>query len=352
MDRLLLLLNYNSKHTYAQYILVCTPSRQRDGRIHARSTCGQSRGCLQTLRLPCHYKRTSEGTPRGINCCRYTCRGRCLRSHHTILRGIQGGIDKVIHRYHTSTAKYEIPAAVREFIQVCLSAVGAKGYEDFELYPGSPLLANAILRKGIDEHRLTDLYFKPEGLDKSAQYKKMDAFDPEALEFLMPKHSEKHNLVLIDAPFKNDEDYGKVRALMEQILERNPKAAICVWIPFIHGHRMRWSFATSLREIAKDKAKLGRYYSNIVIAKEGLQGSAMLVCNPSPMFDDVMDPKALHWLANTMQQGRDEYTVEQIMKKKGETGIDRSCRQSSREKHCCSKITVSSLTCTRLLGHY
>lgn len=228
----------------------------------------------------------------------------------------KGGIDKVIHRYHTSTAKYEIPAAVREFIQVCLSAVGAKGYEDFELYPGSPLLANAILRKGIDEHRLTDLYFKPEGLDKSAQYKKMDAFDPEALEFLMPKHSEKHNLVLIDAPFTNDEDYGKVRALMEQILERNPKAAICVWIPFIHGHRMRWSFATSLREIAKDKAKLGRYYSNIVIAKEGLQGSAMLVCNPSPMFDDVMDPKALHWLANTMQQGRDEYTVEQIMKKK------------------------------------
>jgi 23S rRNA (adenine2030-N6)-methyltransferase len=227
------------------------------------------------------------------------------------------GIDKVLKKYSNTTKVYEIPQSIREYIKTTLKTVGSAGYDDFELYPGSPLLAQTLLRPGVDEHRLTDLYVdQVDGLNTPSDFKAMDCYDPAALEFLMPNNSDKHNLVLIDAAFKSDEEYGKVNLLLERILERNPKATVCVWIPFINGHRLRWSFATGLREIAKEKAKVGRYYANILITKTGLQGSAMLVCNPTPLFDDVVDPNALHWLAHVMNNGKDEYTVEQIMKKK------------------------------------
>ena len=227
------------------------------------------------------------------------------------------GISKVVRRYSLTKNLQDIPPAIREYTRLTLAAVGSEGYDDFELYPGSPLLAQALLRKGVDEHRLTDMYVtEVEGLDRPVDFRQLDCYDPESLDWLMPSDSDKHNVVLIDAAFTEEGEYGQVKQLLQRILERNPKATVLVWIPFIHGHRFRWSFATGLREVAKESAKVGRYYANIVIAKAGLQGSAMLVCNPTPLFDDVVDPTALHWLAHVMNQGKDEYTVEQIMKKK------------------------------------
>lgn len=231
------------------------------------------------------------------------------------------GIGRILHRYTNTTKKYEIPKSIRNYITTVLETVGAEGLDDFELYPGSPLLVQSLLREGIDEHRLTDCYMQHvEGLNDPTHFQPLDCYEPATLDFLMPptssSSSQKHNVILLDGCFVNDDEYGQVKALLERILDRNPKATVLVWIPFVHGHKYRWSFATGLRDIAKDKAKLGRYYANIVIAKSGLQGSAMLVCNPSPLLDDCVDPQALHWLAHVLNQGKDEYTVEQIMKKK------------------------------------
>ncbi|GAX17829.1 23S rRNA (adenine2030-N6)-methyltransferase [Fistulifera solaris] len=227
------------------------------------------------------------------------------------------GIGKVLQRYCQTAKKYEIPAPIRTYIQTVLETVGADGLEDFELYPGSPLLTQSLLREGMDEHRCTDCYMQQvEGLNSAAQFQPLDCYDPATLEFLMPPDSDKHHVVLLDAGFVHDDEYAAVQALLQRILERNPYATVLVWIPFVQGHKFRWSFATRLRELAQEKAKVGRYYANIVIQKTGLQGSAMLVCNPTPLLDDVVDPAALHWLAHVLHQGKDEYTVEQIMKKK------------------------------------
>jgi 23S rRNA A2030 N6-methylase RlmJ len=228
------------------------------------------------------------------------------------------GIGKVLQRYCSTTKKYEIPAPIRTYIQTVLTTVGAENYEDFELYPGSPLLTQTWLRENIDEQRCTDCYMQQvEGLNHPENFQPLDCYDPATLDFLMPPNSShKHNVVLLDGCFINDEEYAQVQALLDKILDRNPYATVLVWIPFVQGHKFRWSFATRLRDMAQDKAKVGRYYANIVLKKTGLQGSAMLVCNPTPQFDDVVDPSTLHWLAHVLHQGKDEYTVEQIMKKK------------------------------------
>jgi 23S rRNA A2030 N6-methylase RlmJ len=184
------------------------------------------------------------------------------------------------------------------------------------------LLAQSLLRRTVDDHRLVDLYVETvQGLDNfddnplNSPFRQIDAYDPATLDFLLPADN-KHPVVLIDAAYKDPDDYAQVKALLVRILERNPLATVLVWIPFLEGHRLRWSFATALRDVAKQHAKGGRYYANIVISKHDLQGSAMLVCNPTPLLDDVVDPTTLHWLAHVMNQGKDEYTVEQIMKKK------------------------------------
>ena len=229
------------------------------------------------------------------------------------------GIGRVLKRYSSTTELYNIPPAIKDYVNATLESVGAEGFDGFELYPGSPLLAQTLLRPGIDEHRLCDLYLdEVEGLSSThiAEFQSLDCYDPASLEFLLPTNSTKHPVILLDAPYKDDEEYGQIKELLDRILTRNPHATVLVWIPFHHEHRLRYQFPKAVREIAKEKAKAGRYYANIVIAKSGMQGSAMLVCNPPPLFDDVVDPKSLHWLAHVMNQGKDEYTVEQIMKKK------------------------------------
>jgi 23S rRNA A2030 N6-methylase RlmJ len=68
--------------------------------------------------------------------------------------------------------------------------------------------------------------------------------------------------------------------------------------------------------VAKEMCKTGRFYCNMTVSKTNLQGSGMLVCNPTQDLDTILSDETVHWLAHTMNLGKDEYMVEQIMKKK------------------------------------
>jgi hypothetical protein len=73
---------------------------------------------------------------------------------------------------------------------------------------------------------------------------------------------------------------------------------------------------TALKEIAKDKATVGRYFCSIVVRKDGLEGGALVVANPTKDLNDKVDEETLAWMAATMNQGKADYAVEQAMKKK------------------------------------
>jgi 23S rRNA (adenine2030-N6)-methyltransferase len=211
------------------------------------------------------------------------------------------------------------PPAVQKFVELVKSSTGCTSSKDLDVYPGSPVLGQNLLR-AVDEHRLMDLHvedvqwLKPE---RSEFRPDTDAFAPETMEFIMPyTHGGKHPVILIDPDYKEDSDYCGAKKLLATILDQHPFATVIVTIPLLQNHKFRWSYSTGLRDVAKSDAKTGRYFCSITVGKDGFQGSAVLVCNPTAGLDDVLDDFCVHWLAHAMNMGKDEFVVEQTMKKK------------------------------------
>ena len=235
----------------------------------------------------------------------------------------QKGIVRVLERCANQPA--HVPPAVQSFVQTVYAATGCTTAQDLDVYPGSPVLGQHVLRdRGIDAHRLLDQFVdEVQWLSENSVFRPgLNAFDTQtSMEFILPytnhdDDEQQHPVILIDPSYESDSDYGNVKRLVTTILEQHPYATIVVWMPYLQHHPLRFSFPTSMRELAKKHAKGGRYFGSITIAKDGYQGSCVLVCNPTAGMDDILDEDLLHWLANTMNMGKDEFMVEQFMKKK------------------------------------
>lgn len=230
------------------------------------------------------------------------------------------GIIKILERCERDPQT--VPAAIQKFVQLLYQMTGCTSAGDLDMYPGSPVWAQKLLRPQ-DEHRLLDLYVEEvQWIDtKRSEFRSnLDCNNiMECLEFILPFTEDsgaKHPVILIDPDYQIDEDYTIVKKLLGSILEQHSRATVMVWLPLIHNHKYRFSFATQLKDMAKAQAKTGRYYANLAVAPSKFQGSAVLVVNPPKTLDAVVSDDTLHWMANTMHQGKDEYSVEQIMKKK------------------------------------
>jgi len=241
-------------------------------------------------------------------------------NQHSNPAAYQNGVLKVLERLETDAAA-ETPKVVQEYCQLLCQATGCSGASDLDVYPGSPVFAKHLLRPQ-DEHTLLDAYVELVQWtdDKRSTFYQQDCYETnnQAMSLILPyaENSGKHPLILLDPDYWNDNEYGQVQQLMATILDQNPHATILVWLPLLHNHPLRWNFSTSLKELAKKAAQTGRYYASLQIAPQKYQGSAVLVANPPRNLDDVVSDETLHWLANAMNQGKDEFTVEQVMKKK------------------------------------
>ena len=242
-------------------------------------------------------------------------------NQHTNPAAYQKGILKVLQRFEQETET--TPATVQEFCKLVLKVTGCVDQDEFDVYPGSPVLTQRLMR-AQDEHRLLDPFVKlVQWMDVGAcrsDFQPLDCFDvANSLQFILPYaqgDDSKHPVILIDPDYWEDKEYGQVKSLLTSILDQHPAATVLVWWPLIQNHSQRWSFATTLKELAKKYAATGRYFTSLQIAPLKYQGSALLVCNPPGNLDEVVSDDCLHWLANTMNQGKDEFTVEQFMKKK------------------------------------
>jgi len=208
----------------------------------------------------------------------------------------------------------DAPAPVKKYVSLLNKLT--KEFGDGTL-PGSCVFARELMRE-VDEHRLTDIsYDDVEGLFEDADYRRMDACSPEALDFYLPPNEELHPIFLIDPDYADvQQDMFNARSLFQSILERRSDATIVMWIPFIQNDRNRWSFPKSMKELSKDKASVGRYFCSVVVAKDGLEGGAMIVANPTKTLIEKVDEEVLEWMASNMHQGKADYAVEQAMKKK------------------------------------
>jgi 23S rRNA (adenine2030-N6)-methyltransferase len=204
------------------------------------------------------------------------------------------------------------PPAVHDYVNAIQEAD-----EYMQFYPGSPMLGAKLLREQ-DEHRLVDLYVEDvEGLKDGALFWQADVFEADAVEFLVPNDDDRHKVILIDPPYLDQEDFYRAKVLTERILDRDPYCTILLWYPMIQKSRWRYGYAKSIKDMAKKKAKLGIYQAWLTVDKEGLQGSGMIVVNPTQRFDEIVDEDTIDWLSATLlNSGRSDYSLEQWMKKK------------------------------------
>ena len=273
----------------------------------------------------------------------------------------QWGIGPVLRMYDSSPETIPIP--VKEFIELLYQCTGCTSHENVDVYPGSPIYGQHLLRTNKnsnkqqhhdnDQHIVLDYYLDHvEWLQNSNSFQQLNSFDLSTIkEVIVPQQQQpnenqkenennkqtSHRIILLDPPYETNEDYTQTKQLLDTILTIDPYVTVLVFIPFITNHpRFRFTYPKSLRDIAKEKAKTGRYYCSINVTgttttststnskKDAASaavvpianGCGILICNPPPTFDSILSNETVHWLATTMNQGKDEYTVEQIMKKK------------------------------------
>lgn len=245
----------------------------------------------------------------------------CSHILHISLPRTQGVHDGVNEEFYKGANKLieknnspNVPAPAKKYVALLNKLRAEFGAETM---PGTALFTRELMQDN-DMHRLSDVSVEDvEGLYEDAVFRNLNAYDPLSLDFYIPRNeADKKHVVLIDPPYDDDNDFYHAKELIDSILERSPTCCIVMVMPLIRDHRQRFSYPTALKEIAKAKASIGRYFCSIVIGKTDLEGAAVLICNPTKDLDEILNENCLEYLAQTMNKGKADYVVEQAMKKK------------------------------------
>ena len=159
-------------------------------------------------------------------------------------------------------------------------------------YPGSPLLANQVLReidrrvfieKQVEEcvalRKLLRQEHAPNtSIDDSDGYHALKAYLP-------PK--EKRGLVLIDPPFEDAHEFQQLEQALLFAAERWPTGVYCLWYPLKAGGLVNTFYAT-LKRSALRKLLRAEFWVRPVDTPAGLNGSGMLILNPPWQLHDQL----------------------------------------------------------------
>lgn len=188
-----------------------------------------------------------------------------------------GGIAKLYHRDDLPPALAAYVGLVREF----------NGGGSLEQYPGSPAIANLLMRPG-DRLRVYELHPTDErilraflGTRLNTEVFLSDGFA--ALPKQMPPPS-RRGVVLIDPSYEMKSDYTKVLAAVRDVLERFASAIILVWLPQLRTLESQ-QLPQRLQNTASKAAPKGWLHARLTVAQAdergfGLLGSSMFVINP------------------------------------------------------------------------
>ena len=195
-----------------------------------------------------------------------------------------GGIAKLYHRDDLPPALTAYVELVREF----------NGGGSLEQYPGSPAIANLLLRAS-DRLRVYELHTTDERILRAFLANRLntevilgDGFA--ALPKQLPPPS-RRGVVLIDPSYEMKSDYTKVLAAVREALERFASAIILVWLPQLRTLESQ-QLPQRLQNAAKAAPK-GWLHARLTVAQAdergfGLLGSSMFVINPPHGLHDTL----------------------------------------------------------------
>ncbi|MBV9726124.1 MAG: 23S rRNA (adenine(2030)-N(6))-methyltransferase RlmJ, partial [Gammaproteobacteria bacterium] len=170
-----------------------------------------------------------------------------------------------------------------------------------QLYPGSPLIAATELRaqdravlielRGAEAHALEQaLAAAQPGRSLNARVERGDGF-ARLRAFLPP--SERRGLILLDPPYEEREDFGRVSAALIEAARRFPTGVLALWYPIKDERTIAPWQAACLRALQAATAsqplvlvsELWLYPRDSLVA---LNGSGLLIVNPPWLIHERM----------------------------------------------------------------
>lgn len=218
----------------------------------------------------------------------------------------------------TSQARQEVPAAVRDYLEVVRS-FNADG--EWRIYPGSPWIAQALLRPQ-DQLKLFEVHpadarllQRQVGELKRAsqiEVRRSDGFT--GLRALLPPAS-RRALVLIDPSFDHKTDYAAALECLQDALKRFPGGCYALWYPVL-GRPEAHTLARKLKTLgaaaghtwARAELNVGLAPSPGYSAAQGkahssLRASALHVVNPPYTLAQTWRD-TLPWLLRALREPR------------------------------------------------
>jgi 23S rRNA (adenine2030-N6)-methyltransferase len=154
-------------------------------------------------------------------------------------------------------------------------------------YPGSPLIARALLRP---QDRLTACEVEPkarkrliEALRRDTQARVVDLDGWTALPAFVPPN-ERRGLVLIDPPYEQKDEFERMAKGFAQAFAKWPTGSYMLWYP-VKSRRATDSLARHVAEVAGAVAPPGKclrleFSAAPQIAEAGLTSAGLLIVNP------------------------------------------------------------------------
>ncbi|HCI14739.1 MAG: 23S rRNA (adenine(2030)-N(6))-methyltransferase RlmJ [Gallionellales bacterium GWA2_60_142] len=224
--------------------------------------------------------------------------------------------------YATQNAEYEsgiarlwdrddLPAALADYVAL-VKGINPDG--QMKLYPGSPLVAQQLLR-GQDKMRLFELHptdsdilqenFSGQGSQVLMQ--QADGFG--ALKALLPPPP-RRALVLIDPPYEDKQDYRRVVSALGEGLKRFANGVYAVWYPQLQR--------AEARELPEQLKQLPvKSWLHVALSVQGpsedgfgMYGSGMFVLNPPWTLHGVLQETMPYLVRHLGQDGQASYTLE------------------------------------------
>ena len=206
-------------------------------------------------------------------------------------------------------ARKDLPPAVADY--VALVRAFNPGAKKLTQYPGSPGIANALLRADDrlrlyelhpTDHKILEAYLRER---PQTQVFHSDGFA--SLKSELPPPS-RRGVLLIDPSYEIKLDYARVVGALREALTRFPQCVVVIWYPQLQmlesaqlPQRLR-----NAAEAAAAPAKKGWLHVRLSVAKAdergfGLVGSGLFIANPPHTLHDELQA-LLPWLVEVLGQ--------------------------------------------------
>lgn len=180
-------------------------------------------------------------------------------------------------------------------------------------YPGSPILAAAMLRRQ-DHLQLYELHSTDYRLllantktDKRIKCEQEDGF--QSISVLLPP-VQKRAVILIDPSYELKEDYSRAIKVFAAIYQRMPTAQVLLWYPVVQRANINWMIEKLLHTEIRDlwQVELGIQADTDGFA---MTASGLLLLNPPwtlptqlreslPLLQQQLAPATGHWLVENL----------------------------------------------------